>query len=430
MTITRLQIPYDDFELHEVIDPDQFDLNNKFIVDKINEIRAVVNQITDSVEAGQSGADIISLTPIEGFASDKLQSFLKEVIARLRSTESGKSGADFIASTKINGVEGNTVQSQLASLKALLDNAEFKLQALVNKNQSDIGALKTRATNVEQRATTLESDVRKKADKIETYSKREIDRMTLGAYVVGDYTYHTSIDTPANAVELGVDEFVEDLDKLQLYVGGVFQTLGVDYEVITIDDEYYVSNKKGTWDSGTRFDMVVTKNTRVLQPIDEVDGSVVLRDGTVTPEKFHPSVYTNLGTHFDTDFQSKTASWQKFKLTDDFGRAHGYYDGDLNELTAGGVHAYTGVARNKPDGYIGIVEVIKRSTSVHMYQFATSNAGRSYNRYSGDEGATWGPWQEFGEYARKDSTKEMVVEVRTDDPDSPAVGRMWLRSDL
>ncbi|WP_036687675.1 hypothetical protein [Paenibacillus tyrfis] len=31
---------------------------------------------------------------------------------------------------------------------------------------------------------------------------------------------------------------------------------------------------------------------------------------------------------------------------------------------------------------------------------------------------------------RADKTKPLVVEVRTSDPDSPAMGRMWIRSDL
>lgn len=31
---------------------------------------------------------------------------------------------------------------------------------------------------------------------------------------------------------------------------------------------------------------------------------------------------------------------------------------------------------------------------------------------------------------RKDATKEIIIEVRNNDPSSPAIGRMWFRSDL
>ncbi|WP_127485516.1 hypothetical protein [Paenibacillus ehimensis] len=31
---------------------------------------------------------------------------------------------------------------------------------------------------------------------------------------------------------------------------------------------------------------------------------------------------------------------------------------------------------------------------------------------------------------RSNNTKELIIEVRASDPDSPAIGRMWIRSDL
>lgn len=121
LAINQVRIPYPDFKLHEIIDPDQFDLNNAELQDKINAVIAVLNQITDSITDGSSGADKISLTAIQPFISTKLQAFLEEVIARLQSTQDGLSGADFIASTPISGVKGTTVQQQLESLKSILD---------------------------------------------------------------------------------------------------------------------------------------------------------------------------------------------------------------------------------------------------------------------------------------------------------------------
>ena len=41
--ISNLQISYPDFKLSELIDPDQFDLNNKDIMDKVNEVIAKLN---------------------------------------------------------------------------------------------------------------------------------------------------------------------------------------------------------------------------------------------------------------------------------------------------------------------------------------------------------------------------------------------------
>lgn len=185
MPITNLSIPYPDFKLHEVIDPEQFDFNNGAIIEKMNAVLLVLNQITDSITVDGSGADKISLTPIAPFTSNKLQAYLKEVIVRLTSTTSGSSGAGFIGTSTLAGVTGITVSAQLASLKSLLDTEKAR-----------ITALETRATNVEGRATTLEARATNlestKSDKATTYTKTEVDTKVFGTANVTD----GSITTP------------------------------------------------------------------------------------------------------------------------------------------------------------------------------------------------------------------------------------------
>ncbi|MCS7463374.1 hypothetical protein N0M98_25035 [Paenibacillus doosanensis] len=64
----------------------------------------------------------------------------------------------------------------------------------------------------------------------------------------------------------------------------------------------------------------------------------------------------------------------------------------------------------------------------------TSITPHTLKRYTGsvwrDVGIPATSIQNAIDNARKDSTKEFVLEVRTSDPASPAIGRMWLRSDL
>ena len=143
VAINQVKIPYPDFKLHEIIDPEQFDLNNAELQNKINAVIAVLNQITDSIADGSSGADNISLTAIQPFISTKLQSFLEEVISRLQSTQDGSSGADFIASTPIPGVTGTTIQAQLKSLKSILD----LIQIQTNSNTAKDSSLQAQITN-------------------------------------------------------------------------------------------------------------------------------------------------------------------------------------------------------------------------------------------------------------------------------------------
>lgn len=151
MAINQVKIPYPDFKLHEIIDPEQFDLNNAELQNKINAVITVLNQITDGISDGSSGADKISLTEIQPFTSTKLQSFLEEVLYRLQSTQDGSSGADFIASTPIPGVTGVTVQQQLESLKTILDS----IQTQINSKTTNVSSLQSQI-NTHKNSTILD----------------------------------------------------------------------------------------------------------------------------------------------------------------------------------------------------------------------------------------------------------------------------------
>lgn len=149
MPIGELQIPYPDFEMGQIIEPDHTDLNNLYIQSKINDVILLINKLTDSVKDGDSGADKIALTPITPFVSTKVQAFLEEVIARLSSTTNGTSGADFIAATAIPGITGTTVMAQLKSLKALFDAEKTRVTNAMTAETTRVnGAMATETTRV------------------------------------------------------------------------------------------------------------------------------------------------------------------------------------------------------------------------------------------------------------------------------------------
>ena len=177
VAINQVKIPYPDFKLHEIIDPEQFDLNNAELQNKINAVITVLNQITDSIADGSSGADNISLTAIQPFISTKLQSFLEEVISRLQSTQDGSSGADFIASTPIPGVTGATVQQQLESLKTILD----LIQTQTNSNTTNISSLQSQ---INTHKSSADHDTR-------YYTKTQLDNGQL------DGRYYTKVSVDA-----------------------------------------------------------------------------------------------------------------------------------------------------------------------------------------------------------------------------------------
>lgn len=250
MAIDRLQIPYDDFVLHEVIEPDEFDLNNKFIVDKVNEIRRVINQITDSIESGGSGADIISLTPIEDFASDKLQAFLEEVIAQLKSTSS-ESGASFIGSNAITGVNGTTVQTQLESLKQLLDAHRTALNTRDAELQSQIN-------NVQSQVTSNDTDIASLNTRLSTHNHdtRYMTRAELTPYLEGGYVaikkdsfVITSINEEDNTFAYTINNkalvgMIDEEGKFVFPLESTY-TVGINPVMAIINDTYYLSTDNG-----------------------------------------------------------------------------------------------------------------------------------------------------------------------------------------
>lgn len=157
MPIEYTVIPYPDFKLHEIIEPDEFDFNNESFIKKIDQVIRVINQMTDGIGPGSSGADVINLTAIAPFTSTKLQTFLEEVISTLRSIDANK-GSAFIGSQTIPGVTGSTVFAQLTSLKAILDSEKVRLDNSIQVERARITALQSDVTIEKSKIATLQSD--------------------------------------------------------------------------------------------------------------------------------------------------------------------------------------------------------------------------------------------------------------------------------
>lgn len=168
--IPDLVIPYGDFKLYDVIDPEQHDLNNATIILKINAVKDIVNQIINSAVDGSSGADLISLTPIQGFVSNKLQAFLSEVVSNLKSNN----GSLFIGSPSISGLSGTTVLDQLVSLNTIVTSLSSQLTSSISSVNSQISL---------------------KANSSDVYTKSELAPYLTG----GDTTVYIEVFTVTNA---------------------------------------------------------------------------------------------------------------------------------------------------------------------------------------------------------------------------------------
>lgn len=114
----ELIIPYPDFQMGEVIDPEQHDLNNLYVQNKINEFVEFANELL-----GSGGAEKVQMKPVAPFTSTNIQGTLDELITRLQATGEGLSGSSLIASPALVKLAGTTVEAQLKALDAMLQTA-------------------------------------------------------------------------------------------------------------------------------------------------------------------------------------------------------------------------------------------------------------------------------------------------------------------
>lgn len=175
--INPLQVSYPNFELGEIINPDEFDVNFADITIRINQIITVLNQITDGVNG--NGTDIIDVGEIAPFFSPKLQGFLEELVAKLNSVAVGDSGAHFIGSEPIPGIPGDSVHEQLSSLTTFfidlqnkVNNEVARLDGRIDIADGNIISLDSRMSSAESNITNLDAS---KADRSEVYNKAETE---------------------------------------------------------------------------------------------------------------------------------------------------------------------------------------------------------------------------------------------------------------
>lgn len=201
MALNHFNVSYDNFQLDDIIHPDEFNINFEDIMIRFNQIIDVLNQITDGI--GGNGADIVHIGEVLPFTSDRLQSFLQELVDQLRSSD-GDSGAQFIGSSRIPGVDGNTVQEQLLSFKGIIDEFKSVFESEITRVDHELLVVNDRVDDVigDLSSLTVEVDTNKqsiddleelKANKSDVYTKGETDNLVIG--IGGSYYSKSETDS-------------------------------------------------------------------------------------------------------------------------------------------------------------------------------------------------------------------------------------------
>lgn len=171
MAITNLSIPYPDFKLHEVIDPEQFDFNNGAIVEKVNTALVVVNQ----VEGIKDTADMGTVAMVNHKLSAD-HDFRYYTEAEIDNTLSILKGA---------GYSGDT----LVGLKTLITGLQTQITNLNTTYSTDaerISAVNNAIAQFQLADGQLTTLINNKANVADVYTKAQTDVKVWGTSSIAD----------------------------------------------------------------------------------------------------------------------------------------------------------------------------------------------------------------------------------------------------
>lgn len=255
--ILNLTLSYPDFQLNQVIDPDQIDLNNSQIVAKMNEIGTKLNTLF----TGTTGAKNITIEPINQFSDKKnVQDFLNAIVTLL--TSSGC--AEFIGATyqdermsvqrflelldtnlsanskkiesvlsRMNSLEINmssnierveTVESKSVSQDSEIQSAKTRLNDIetVNTSQNaDISALQTKATFHDTQIATINSTTTNHSSKINALETKTSTNSSELSSIKSDISRINATNTNQEVVDakVGFKNLKERIDYNEINIG-------------------------------------------------------------------------------------------------------------------------------------------------------------------------------------------------------------------
>lgn len=257
-----LAIAYPDFQLNQIIDPDQIDLNNSQMVAKINQLVKCINTFTQSTTGG---ANVTIATLPEFSTAKNVQTALSQIATYCKAN--------------------NTSIAQIIQKDGLQDG--------------EITTLKQRATNIESKNTTQDSEIttlKQRATVIETKNVDQDLRLNSieGADVVRDSKIKNLEDEKATRIEVE-DKFGNHIatghDALYYRKNDVYTKkeiapfikggdTNIKYEVYIID-EPFIAGAEGTQATFTYHDYnnaqyVGTIGNNGEQIFELTQGSIIL----------------------------------------------------------------------------------------------------------------------------------------------------------
>ena len=226
--ITTLAISYPDFQLNQIIDPEQMDLNNLQIVNKINNVIKSFNELIQ----GTSGAGNITIAPIPEFSDAKTVQQALQQIATFVKTLDADAKRQFAELVQKNSQQDTEIQSiksvntrqdsRLQSLESTQTNHTQRIGAIEQKNTSqddEINAIKQKNSEQDGRLSSSEGTIRTHTSQISKIQEKDVeqDRRISGieSREELDTAFVTKIEKRVGVNETDIQKLQEDFAQLE-----------------------------------------------------------------------------------------------------------------------------------------------------------------------------------------------------------------------
>ena len=226
--LTTLAISYPDFQLNQIIDPEQMDLNNLQIVNKINNIIKSFNELIQ----GTSGAGNITIAPIPEFSdATTVQQALQQIATFVKTLDADakRQFAELVQKnsqqdTEIQSIKSvNTQQdSRLQSLESTQTNHTQCIGAIEQKNTSqdnEINAIKQKNNEQDGRLTTAEGTINTHTKQIQSINAKDTEQDKRISGIESreelDTAFVTKIEKRVGVNETDIQKLQEDFAQLE-----------------------------------------------------------------------------------------------------------------------------------------------------------------------------------------------------------------------
>lgn len=226
--LTTLAISYPDFQLNQIIDPEQMDLNNLQIVNKINNIIKSFNELIQ----GTSGAGNITIAPIPEFSdATTVQQALQQIATFVKTLDADakRQLAELVQKnsqqdTEIQSIKSvNTQQdNRLQSLESTQTNHTQRIGAIEQKNTSqdnEINAIKQKNNEQDGRLTTAEGTINTHTSQISKVQEKDVEQdrrlSEIESREILDDKFVENVEKRVKANEGEIKQIKQDLDALE-----------------------------------------------------------------------------------------------------------------------------------------------------------------------------------------------------------------------